>query len=288
MEKRSPTYSAFACGVKNENDHCPNSSPFHSTTISPGSKLQPHQKHIKSEPTDSITNSVGKPLTNNRKPSIHTNDDDNETKEQIVKTEASDISAVPLKKDASSGMNNTKKNNEDPTKRAVISQEETDQAVTALLGESFENSFDSSNTDLIGGARIADRHHSGSSSIIDDANIVNIPSDPHKATGVVGVSSDIGNTNSDSNMVDQNETQSAVAGIVDDSDEAAAAVAGLAQEMSPTADAMYSLQSSPASAVAPMDSVAGTPNKSDKNVQNEALNVHSDMKNNMVQKGKEE
>merc|ERR1719464_999181 len=29
-----------------------------------------------------------------------------------------------------------------PTKRSVISQEETDQAVTALLGESFENSFE--------------------------------------------------------------------------------------------------------------------------------------------------
>merc|ERR1712228_189107 len=80
-EKRSPTYSAFACGVKNENDHCPNSSPFHSATISPGSKLQPHQKHIKSEPTESFTHlpSVGKPLASNRKPSIHTNENDNET-----------------------------------------------------------------------------------------------------------------------------------------------------------------------------------------------------------------
>merc|ERR1719412_337534 len=99
--------------------------------------------------------------------------------------------------------------------------------------------------------------------------MANLPSDAHKATGGLGVSSDIGNTNSDSNLVDQTETQSAVAGIVDDSDEAAAAVAGLAQDMSPAAEAMYSLQSSPAA-------------------QNDSAITPSGVKNTMSLKGKEE
>ena len=75
-----------------------------------------------------------------RKPSIN---DDKDTKEINIKIEAGDLSSMSAKKDSSVGAPTTKKNSEDPTKRAVISQEETDQAVTALLGESFESSFES-------------------------------------------------------------------------------------------------------------------------------------------------
>jgi hypothetical protein len=242
VDKRSPTYSAFAYGVKTESEHAPARSPFHPSTISPSSK---QQKHIKTEPiTDSYGSSPssGRIPTQNRKPSTH---DAKETNEISIQTEESDISSVPLKKDPVFRVSTTKKNNEDPTKRAVISQEETDQAVTALLGESFENSFESSTTDLIGGTRGADRHHTGSSSIIDDNNMANLSSEHSKTGAGSVVTSDIGSANPGASMVDQNETQCAVAGIVDDSDEAAAAVAGLAQEMSPAVDSIYGLQSSP-------------------------------------------
>ena len=47
-------------------------------------------------------------------------------------------------------------------KRQVISQEETDQAVTALLGESFEKSFDSSAADPSGAQDCAKSTHSSS------------------------------------------------------------------------------------------------------------------------------
>ena len=56
-------------------------------------------------------------------------------------------------------------------KRQVISQEETDQAVTALLGESFEKSFDSSAAADLPGSGAQDCAKSTHSSIMDQVRL---------------------------------------------------------------------------------------------------------------------
>ena len=56
-------------------------------------------------------------------------------------------------------------------KRQVISQEETDQAVTALLGESFEKSFDSSAAADLPGSGPQDCAKSTHSSIMDQVGL---------------------------------------------------------------------------------------------------------------------
>merc|ERR1711997_476428 len=58
IEKKSPTYSAFACGVNTENEQCPSSRPLQSKSVSPGTKLSNIQPHIKAEPLEIKTEAM--------------------------------------------------------------------------------------------------------------------------------------------------------------------------------------------------------------------------------------